>query len=228
MPCSRAVSSCRVLVPCSRAVSWCRVLVPCPGAVSWCRSSPSGAAQTDTNPDGLTTAKGKWAETFAARLASGELTCRLLDGDEYTKAMLEKHVWICAFMMTGAARHSRLASTLASTPASNLASNLASTLASTPGMGVRLHDEAMTGAARSPTTLTLTLTLTRKLTSPAQWQAHSKAAAPRSHPMDPSSLLCPYMAGALNGGVTVGAVEAEHSAQLKALVNELCAAGGVT
>jgi len=86
---------------------------------------------TDTNPDGLTTAKGKWAETFAARLASGELTCRLLDGDEYTKAMLEKHVWICAFMMTGA----------------------------------------------------------------------------------------------LNGGVTVGAVEAEHSAQLKALVNELCAAG---
>ena len=57
---------------------------------------------TDTNPDGLTTAKGKWAGAFAARVAKGGLTCRLLDGDEYAKAMLEKHVWICAFMMTGA------------------------------------------------------------------------------------------------------------------------------
>lgn len=55
---------------------------------------------TDTNPDGLTTAKGKWAEAFAARIAKGGLTCRLLDGDEYAKAMLEKHVWICAFMST--------------------------------------------------------------------------------------------------------------------------------
>jgi len=57
---------------------------------------------TDTNPDGLTAAKGKWAATFAARLQGGGLKCRLLDGDEYTKAMLEKQVWICAFMMVGA------------------------------------------------------------------------------------------------------------------------------
>ena len=57
---------------------------------------------TDTNPEGLTTAKGKWAEAFAARVTSGGLTCRLLEGDEYAKAMLEKHVWICAFMMVGA------------------------------------------------------------------------------------------------------------------------------
>ena len=57
---------------------------------------------TDTNPDGLTTAKGKWADAFTSRLQSGGLTCRTLVGDEYAKAMLEKHVWICAFMMTGA------------------------------------------------------------------------------------------------------------------------------
>ena len=47
---------------------------------------------TDTNPEGLTAAKGKWGATFAARLQSGGLKCRLLEGDEYTKAMLEKHV----------------------------------------------------------------------------------------------------------------------------------------
>jgi len=47
---------------------------------------------TDTNPEGLTAAKGKWGAAFAARLQSGGLKCRLLEGDEYTKAMLEKHV----------------------------------------------------------------------------------------------------------------------------------------
>ncbi len=57
---------------------------------------------TDTNPEGLTAAKGKWADAFAARIAQGGLTCRTLEGDEYTKAMLEKHVWICAFMLCGA------------------------------------------------------------------------------------------------------------------------------
>ncbi len=57
---------------------------------------------TDANPEGLTTAKGKWANAFAARLKSGGLTCQLREGDEYTKAMLEKHVWICSFMLVGA------------------------------------------------------------------------------------------------------------------------------
>ena len=33
------------------------------------------------------------------------------------------------------------------------------------------------------------------------------------------------MVGALNGGVTVGDVESKHADQLRALVNELCAAG---
>ena len=57
---------------------------------------------TEFNPEGLTAATGKWSEAFAARLAKGDLRCRALSGADYTAAMLEKHVWICAFMMTGA------------------------------------------------------------------------------------------------------------------------------
>lgn len=57
---------------------------------------------TEFNPEGLTAATGKWSEAFAARLAKGDLKCRALQGGEYTAAMLEKHVWICAFMLTGA------------------------------------------------------------------------------------------------------------------------------
>jgi len=86
---------------------------------------------TNVNPEGLTTATGKWASAFQARLAKGGLTCHVRQGNGYTRAMLEKHVWICAFMMVGA----------------------------------------------------------------------------------------------LNGGISVGEVEAQHSDQLRALVEELCAAG---
>ena len=57
---------------------------------------------TDTNPEGLTSATGKWASAFKARLEKGGLTCHVREGDAYTRAMLEKHVWICAFMMVGA------------------------------------------------------------------------------------------------------------------------------
>ena len=38
--------------------------------------------------------------------------------------------------------------------------------------------------------------------------------------------ICAFMlVGALNGGITVGEVEKEHSDQLRAVVTELCAAG---
>lgn len=57
---------------------------------------------TDLNPDGLTAATGEWAAALADRLKKGNLKCRLLDGDLYKEAMLEKHVWICAFMLVGA------------------------------------------------------------------------------------------------------------------------------
>jgi len=86
---------------------------------------------TDMNPEGLTSATGKWAAAFQARLAKKGLTCHVRQGDDYKRAMLEKHVWICSFMLVGA----------------------------------------------------------------------------------------------LNGGVTVGEVEAEHAEELRAMVGELCAAG---
>jgi len=88
---------------------------------------------TVENPEGLTSSTGKWAGAFKARLAKGDLTCNVREGADYTKAMLEKHVWICSFMLVGA----------------------------------------------------------------------------------------------LNGGITVGEVESEHSDQLKGIVAELCDAGAV-
>merc|ERR1711879_219616 len=47
-------------------------------------------------------AKGEWAAAFKDRLSKGGLKCNLPDGEKYTQAMLEKHVWICSFMMVGA------------------------------------------------------------------------------------------------------------------------------
>ncbi|XP_050234657.1 uncharacterized protein LOC126682920 isoform X1 [Mercurialis annua] len=60
--------------------------------------------KTDTNPDGLTAAYGKWASALAARLHAGGLSCKVLDKEAFQKQMLEKLVWIAAFMLVGA-RH---------------------------------------------------------------------------------------------------------------------------
>jgi len=57
---------------------------------------------TSANPEGLTTATGKWANAFKARLAKAGLTCHVKHGDDFLKAMLEKHIWICSFMLVGA------------------------------------------------------------------------------------------------------------------------------
>jgi len=59
---------------------------------------------TDTNPEGLTAAFGKWASAVAARLHAGGLSCKVLDKDAFQKQMLEKLIWISAFMLVGA-RH---------------------------------------------------------------------------------------------------------------------------
>ncbi|KAG2268519.1 hypothetical protein Bca4012_070714 [Brassica carinata] len=59
---------------------------------------------TDTNPEGLTAAYGKWASDVAARLQSGGLSCKVLEKEAFEKQMLEKLIWICAFMLVGA-RH---------------------------------------------------------------------------------------------------------------------------
>ncbi|KAK9084555.1 hypothetical protein Syun_031571 [Stephania yunnanensis] len=60
--------------------------------------------KTDTNPEGLTTAYGKWASAVATRLQSGGLSCKILEKEAFQKQMLEKLIWICAFMLVGA-RH---------------------------------------------------------------------------------------------------------------------------
>uniref|UniRef100_A0A7N0THP5 Uncharacterized protein n=1 Tax=Kalanchoe fedtschenkoi TaxID=63787 RepID=A0A7N0THP5_KALFE len=60
--------------------------------------------KTDTNPEGLTAAYGKWASAVAARLEAGGLSCKVLDKEAFQKQMLEKLIWIASFMLVGA-RH---------------------------------------------------------------------------------------------------------------------------
>ncbi|PIA37097.1 hypothetical protein AQUCO_03100093v1 [Aquilegia coerulea] len=65
---------------------------------------PPVDGKTDTNPEGLTAAYGKWASAVATRLESGGLSCKVLEKEAFEKQMLEKLIWICAFMLVGA-RH---------------------------------------------------------------------------------------------------------------------------
>ena len=57
---------------------------------------------TDMNPEGLTSVTGKWANDFAERMKAAGLTCHVLDRKSWEVKMLEKHIWICAFMAIGA------------------------------------------------------------------------------------------------------------------------------
>lgn len=65
---------------------------------------PPVDGKTDTNPEGLTAAYGKWATAVAERLIAGGLSCKVLSKEEFQKQMLEKLIWISAFMLVGA-RH---------------------------------------------------------------------------------------------------------------------------
>lgn len=59
--------------------------------------------KTDTNPEGLTGAYGKHAQAIADRLRAAGLSCKVYGTkSEFQKSMLEKLVWICAFMAVGA------------------------------------------------------------------------------------------------------------------------------
>ncbi|MED6218937.1 hypothetical protein PIB30_031164 [Stylosanthes scabra] len=60
--------------------------------------------KTDTNPEGLTAAYGKWAPAVAERLHAGGLSCKVLGKEAFQKQMLEKLIWICSVMLVGA-RH---------------------------------------------------------------------------------------------------------------------------
>jgi len=98
---------------------------------------------TEFNPDGLTSATGEWAEAFAARLAKGDLKCRALSGVEYTAAMLEKHVWICAFMLVGALNGGVTVGEVESAHSEQLASLISELCAAGEAeLGVKLPDGA--------------------------------------------------------------------------------------
>ncbi|KXZ51723.1 hypothetical protein GPECTOR_11g170 [Gonium pectorale] len=58
--------------------------------------------KTDVNPEGLTAAYGKHAQAVADRLHSAGLSCKVLGKADFQRAMLEKLVWISAFMLVGA------------------------------------------------------------------------------------------------------------------------------
>lgn len=60
--------------------------------------------KTDLNPEGLTAACGPHAEAFAARLHRAGLACKVLPPKEFQVSMIEKLIWISAFMLVGA-RH---------------------------------------------------------------------------------------------------------------------------
>jgi len=57
--------------------------------------------KTDVNPEGLTAANGKWAQAMANRLATAELSCKVLDDHAFRASMMEKLIWISAFMLVG-------------------------------------------------------------------------------------------------------------------------------
>jgi len=57
--------------------------------------------KTELNPEGLTAVTGKWADDFALRIRKANLSCHVLNQKEWFIAMLEKHIWICAFMAIG-------------------------------------------------------------------------------------------------------------------------------
>lgn len=58
--------------------------------------------KTDVNPEGLTAAYGEHAQAFADRLAKADLSCKVLNKTDFQKSMLEKLIWISAFMLVGA------------------------------------------------------------------------------------------------------------------------------
>lgn len=57
---------------------------------------------TSVNPEGLTAVTGKWSDQVAARFHNGDLSCHVKDAAKYRASMLEKLIWISAFMLVGA------------------------------------------------------------------------------------------------------------------------------
>ena len=60
-----------------------------------------GEEPTD-GPEGYTSVTGKWGMDFKERMNKANLFCQVLDKEAWFIKMLEKHIWICAFMAVGA------------------------------------------------------------------------------------------------------------------------------
>lgn len=66
------------------------------------KGEPPTDGITDMAPEGLTAACGKHAGAVATRFKAGGLACHVLQPDAFKVAMLEKLIWISAFMLVGA------------------------------------------------------------------------------------------------------------------------------
>ena len=53
-------------------------------------------------PEGYTSVTGRWGTDFKERMNKANLFCQVLDKEPWLIKMLEKHIWICAFMAVGA------------------------------------------------------------------------------------------------------------------------------
>eukprot|EP00217_Crustomastix_stigmatica_P016846 CAMPEP_0183789298 /NCGR_PEP_ID=MMETSP0803_2-20130417/337_1 /TAXON_ID=195967 /ORGANISM="Crustomastix stigmata, Strain CCMP3273" /LENGTH=294 /DNA_ID=CAMNT_0026033465 /DNA_START=50 /DNA_END=934 /DNA_ORIENTATION=+ len=66
------------------------------------KGEPATDGITDLAPDGLTAVCGKHADAVAARFHGGGLACHVMGPEEFKVCMLEKLIWISAFMLVGA------------------------------------------------------------------------------------------------------------------------------
>jgi hypothetical protein len=57
---------------------------------------------TPSNPEGLTSVTGKWADAFAERLEKLDLSCKISFERDFRRGQLEKLIWISAFNLVGA------------------------------------------------------------------------------------------------------------------------------
>lgn len=57
---------------------------------------------TSDAPEGLTTVTGKWAEAFAMRMKTGELSCHVRPDRDARRAVMEKAVFTTAYQLVGA------------------------------------------------------------------------------------------------------------------------------
>jgi hypothetical protein len=58
--------------------------------------------RTDSNPEGLSSVCGKWADALVQRLATVDMNCNVRFDRDFRRGQLEKLIWISAFNLVGA------------------------------------------------------------------------------------------------------------------------------